>query len=141
MKKVKRISALILMLIMAVTMLTGCDNTDYIATVKAHTPFLDFPDITYGEVMDKYLENPVWEEGVTDGDRFVKVSGKIKGLGGDFALCIYVKNNNDGTVQISMDTIFFNGEKRNSTEIVQEIMYGFFDAYNQGLEDMSLYNG
>ncbi len=141
MEKTLRLSALILMLLMAVTMLGGCsDGTDYIATAKAHAPFVDFPDITYEDVMDKYLDDPVWESGVTDGDNFAKVSGKIKGMNEDFALYIYIKVNSDGTAQISMDTIMFQGELKNSTEIVSQFVYAFFDAYDRGLDDMNQYS-
>lgn len=142
MKKTFRLSALLLMLIIAVTMLGGCssDSTDYIATAKAHAPFVDFPDITYGDVMDKYLDDPVWESDTTNGDHFAKVSGKIKGMDEDFGLYIYIKVNSNSSAQISMDTITFQGESKNSEDIISQFMYAFFDAYNQGLDDLSQYN-
>lgn len=124
---------------------TGNSEMDYIGTAKAHTPFANSQGLpyTFDEVFGKYIKSAVWET-LDDGDTHkVKVSGTIKGIDTDIAVTINVSPDpnypdialmSPVSVRIGNDTTTVKGD-------AGDIIYVFFSAYDEGLEDLFEFKG
>ncbi len=135
------IAVLIIIFVIAAASFSG-NNTDYIATVKAHKPFAVSQNLpfTYSEVFDKYIIAPVWEvRKSNDNIAYVDVSGTAKGTKNDLVITIKVAPNpNDvNGVLISPELATVNGEKSPTQNDAVKFLFAMFSAYEKEYDDLS----
>lgn len=79
--------AVLIIFLAIIIILNWEGKIDYIATVRAHTPFASSQlPYTYEEVLNKFFDSLDWNVR-EDGDiHYVDISGKVKGMDSKFAL-------------------------------------------------------
>lgn len=135
---------LLIVIVIVIAVSSGGSGTDYIATVKAHTPFATSQNLpyTFAEVFDKYTNNLVWETASEDkktDTAIVKADGTVKGT--EYRLIVSIKvspnPNNSNSCLIQPQSVNFNGIASNSQNSAVEFLYIMFAAYGEGFEDLS----
>lgn len=113
-------------------------KVDYIATVKAHTPFAVSQGLpyTYEEVLNKYFDPLEWEVREEGGIHYVDISGEAKGMDSAFALTVKVSSNPDIPDGALMEPIsVMLGDRQSGVEDeVARVLYNLFCAYDEGYE-------
>ena len=116
-------------------------GTDYVATVKAFSPFADDYELpyTYGEVLDKYISNAKWESHETKSGTYVEVSGKGSGTDRELLFEIEVSDipDNNDQVWISPHSMMVDGEKSSSQDETGAVLLLLFMAYDENCKDFA----
>lgn len=135
-----KMPAIILAVVMLFTMMTGCGGSDYIMTMKSIVFYPDeCPDITVGDVMNKYLESQSWKSETANGSHYVTVSGRVKDLGSDVSFTMKLTDDSDDSTQVhyKLDTAVVNGEEAPSVLAADMLLFRFFVAYRDGYDSLS----
>lgn len=118
---------------------------DYVASVKAHTPFAVSQELpyTYEEVLNKYFDSLKWEVR-KDGDiHYVDISGTVKEVGGDFDLTIKVSQNPDVSngAFIEPQSITLDDRQSTTESETSIVLYNLFCMYDEGYEITEISEG
>lgn len=133
--------ALVIVAIIFVSALGG-DNTDYVATVRAHKPFNASQGLpyTYGEVFDRYIVSAKWEVRQSGDAHYVDISGRAKGTDCDIAVTIRVSEDPDdpNMAKISPESVTIGDEKTSTQNDAVEKLLAIFAVYDAQGADLSL---
>lgn len=139
-KKLPVILGTVVLIIILVTIIAVNweGKIDYVASVKAHTPFAISQGLpyTYEEVLCKYFDSLTWEVS-EDGDaHYVDISGMVKGMDSKFALTVKVSLNPDIPDSALMEPVSVTLGDRQSTvdDEVTRVLYNLFCMYDEGYE-------
>lgn len=131
--------ALVVVVIIVIAM-NWNGKTDYEATVRAHQPFVSQgTDLTYGEVLDKYISSPDWNVRKSDDANYVDITGKAKGTDNNLAVTIKVTDDpyDPDLVKISPESLTIDGKKSPTKDEAVEFLLAMFFAYDEGYNDLS----
>ena len=113
-------------------------KVNYIATVKAHTPFAGGQGLpyTYEEVLNKYFDQLDWKVREESGIHYVDINGTVKEIDSKFALTIRVSPNPDDPNSVFMDPVsVILGDRQSATEDeAAGVIYNLFCMYDEGYE-------
>lgn len=123
--------------IIVIFIISNWSKTDYIETVKQHRPFASYEgyDYTIGEVFDKYVDSPSWNDYESNNKTYVKVTGTLEDFDSDFCAIFHVEPYDDDYCTISLESISIGTEK-NSDSMAQDVLLGFFDAYSKNYKSI-----
>lgn len=135
--KIKRAATIVAAAVMTLFTLTACslaDSTDYVQTVKNFAMVIGLPDVTWGDVTNKFLDSPTWTDNEKDGFHYVNVKGNVKGYD-DKVLSVAIKCSEDPAddemTRIDLYYVRFDDDDvPNAEAFVIEL----FNAYNDGYE-------
>lgn len=124
----------------------GKPKYNYEATLRAYTPFSDSQDLpyTFGEVMDKYLENAAWDvEEKEDGQAIVTVSGTLKGFGekAEFNYTLTPDPEDSDVMKFKDDGVTVNSEKSSWDGANDWFLIALYTAYDNGDEELADLSG
>ncbi len=121
-------------------------SVDYVASVQAFQPFYHSQGLpyTYGEVLDKYVEESKWSvsKGEKNSDLLatVEITGFAKGTDLPISISVDVSKNPDDPdgALYTLQAVSLGGSQFSNTEEAVKFLYHLFIAYYQRLEDLSL---
>lgn len=140
-KKIFIIGGVILaVIIVIIAAMSSGGEIDYIATVKAHTPYMSQGmSYTYEEVFEKYLSNVVWMEEKNDKGADVIIDGI--GTGTDmqisFTIAVTTDPDNPDMARMTPKSAMASGNKLSTEEEVSQIFYIMFSAYSEDVKDFA----
>lgn len=125
---------------------SGKPKYDYEATLRAYTPYADSQGLpyTFGEVMDKYLEDTAWDvEEEENGQAVVTVSGTLKGFGekAEFTYTLTPDSEDSGTVKFRNDSVTVNSERSSWDGAPDWFLLSLYTAYDEGDEELADLSG
>lgn len=134
-------SVLLVVVIGLIAVVSLGDWTDYVATVKAYTPFYKSHELpyTYEEVLGKYLSDVVWTTEKDGSGANVTVDGI--GTGTDtqitFTIGVMPDTSQRGivVVKISPKSAVIGDEKVSTQDETTDILNDFFTAYSKDFKD------
>lgn len=120
----------------------GKPKYDYEATLRAYTPYADSQGLpyTFGEVMDKYLEDAAWDvDEKEDGQAVVTVSGTLKGFGEEAVVTYSLTPNpeDSGKFKFMNEGVTVNSEKSSWDGASGWFLTALYDAYESGDEELA----
>lgn len=138
-KKLPVILGIAVLIIVAIFIVLNWEGKiDYIATVKAHTPFAVSQGLpyTYEEVLNKYFDSLEWKVREEKEAHYVDISGTLKEEGSQFALTIKVSANPDDPDGVLIEPISVTLDARQSAteDETDVVLYNIFCLYDEGYE-------
>lgn len=135
------IGAIILVIVIIIAASVVSSEMDYIKTVKTYMPFANSQGLPYTceEVFGKYIESAVWESSGDGDTRNVKISGTIKGTDTDAVITIKAAPDPNYSEMAIMSPVSVKIKDDTTTDKNEaaDILYIFFAAYDEGMEDLS----
>lgn len=132
------IGAVVLVIVaVLVVVLNWEGQTDYIASVKAHTPFASQNlEYTYQEVLDQYLPGAEWISQEIDGGRDVIVNGKLAGTEASVFITVEAVPDPDDEDILWMrpQSVQVDSCQTSDKEGAVEFLLALFLAYDKGHE-------
>ena len=117
-------------------------SVDYVATVRAHAPFgpQDMPGITYGQVLDRFVDSQDWEVLVQrEHPTEVHMRGEVSGTDERLLVVWRVEVEGDtASIDPRSVALLGDGERFTGNEAVAFLLEMFF-AYDDGLDDFSAF--
>ena len=120
-----------------IVVLANKPEIDYIATVKAHTPYADSLDLpyTYEEVLDYYISNAMWLLDESKENREITVFGEDTG-GDNVEITIEVISiDNTDKAIITVKSVKIGEEEFLDQNDVETIMERLFQSYDERNKD------
>lgn len=109
---------------------------DYVASVKAHTPFAVSQDLpyTYEEVLTEYFDSLEWKVREEGEFHYVDIKGTVKEMDTDFALLIKISANLDNSEQFFMrpESITLGDRQFSTEDEATDVLYNLFSMYDEG---------
>lgn len=113
-------------------------KVDYVATVKAHTPFAVSQELpyTYEEVLTRYMDPLEWKVREEGNVHYVDISGTVKGINSKFTLTIRVSENPDNPdgALIEPVSVTLDDMQASTEDETARILYNLFCMYDEGYE-------
>ncbi len=135
--KIKRAAAIIITAVMTLVTLTACsltDSTDYVQTVKNFAMVIALPDVTWGDVANKFLDSPTWTDNEKDGFHYVNVKGNVKGYD-DKVLSVAIKCSEDpADEEMTVMDLYYVRLGNEDVPGAEAFVIELFNAYNDGYE-------
>ena len=103
----------------------------YTPYIKRFEPYPNI-DANIGKVVDKYVIDPQWNEGIAGERTLVYVRGSLKGLNMPVRMEFYVKDDKIDSMRIDVD-----GTLTETEDEAREFMSMLFSGYDRGIEDVS----
>ena len=141
MKRIKglKIVALLAALMMIVLCLGGCsvEVVDNVTTLKDHAFYpSDFPNVTVGKIVSKYVSSPKWNESKSGGETYVTVTGHIEGFVDDLSMKFSVTDDPSDKKSVTLDLVSLNLDGESCTERERyNFLYNLCNAYYDGASD------
>lgn len=138
--KILFISGAAILFIIAVIFITANweGKVDYVATVKAHTPFAASQEMpyTYEEVLTRYMDPLEWKVREDSKAHYVDISGTVKGINSKFTLTIKVSKNPDNPdgALIEPVSVTLDDMQASTEDETARILYNLFCMYDEGYE-------
>lgn len=138
-KKSKRPFVIIgAVIIVIIIIAVNWDKNDYIGTVKQHKPFSSYAiSCSIEDVFNKYTDSPSWRNYESNGTMYVKIDGKLIGLGDIEAIFSVVEE--EEVCYINLRSILLDGNAKYTGDDAVDILYTLFDAYRLGYPTISQY--
>ncbi len=151
MKKTLRLSALMLATIMTPVVLVGCssdgetlggttaESENRMDVVKSHSFNTDYPDTPLKDVINKFVENPVWNSKAGNVKDYVTVSGNMKNVGKTLYIEISIKDDPEDADMYLLDVEKFSFGAIQSVSIDDAwgYMIDIYDSYGKGNNDLT----
>lgn len=122
-------------------MLNWEGKIDYIASVKAHTPFAISQGLPYTneEVLNKYIISPEWKTREGEDAYYVDISGMVKGTDSKVMVTFKVSQdaNNPDIALMEPESVIFDDIQTTTQDEAVEFLYLLFCVYEEGYEDLT----
>ena len=118
-----------------VFMMNRRDNTDYIATVSKHQPFVREGFSTdFGTVFDEYIRGADYEVRKESDAVYVDVTGTLKGTGEKIEITIEAS----ADARVTPRSVRIDGVRTGTRNEAVEFLLLMFDAYDRGLNTIDI---
>ncbi len=140
-------------MLMAVPFVSGCSSSsvmsyssapveDIVSAVKSHSFITHYPDTTFEDVMNKFVDDPAWKSTTKNSVDIITVSGTMKNVGKPLYIEVSVKDDPEDSDMNVLDVeyVAFGNLISTSVDDAWEYMLDFYDYYAAGAEDLTEYN-
>ena len=138
-------AAVVIVLALVINAIFSGGRTDYVETVRQHTPFEDFGlDLSYGAAVSRFMTSVRWtDRRHSDDTVFVDATGNLAEVGGEsldvtvtFRLTPFVGR--DGFYNIYPHSLEINGRLFREAA-ADYFLTDFFNAYEDGFDSIAAY--
>ena len=113
-------------------------NDPNIDLIKKHSFITDYPDTPLEEVVNKFVNSPVWTIESENGVDKVSVKGTAKTIDKEFVISVLLNDDPEDQTQYQLDISLFRiGNLDCYTEETWDYMYDIYSEYANGYSDIS----
>lgn len=139
--------------LMAVPFVSGCSSGSVgsisnapakstVSVVKSHSFCTDYPDTAFEDIINKFVDDPVWKSTAKNGADIITVSGTMKDVGKPLYIEVSVKDDpeDSGMYLLDVEYVEFGNLISTSVDDAWGYMLDFYDYYGAGAENLTEYN-